>query len=323
MSCSGVVRTRRTPPLTSSGSTAGTSSGGPRSLGCSRPTWRQPPWMVGSNSALTWLQRYRLNSWSFGQVCSLAGVSRDTVNRLSSETAAKVLDETLPRGDKPLQVYRTSDTIRSVHGASYTRLDNVELLSMVREFATDFVPPQESGQPGTQGGSGLYCGEQDMFCFLIDPTGWAEIHGEAFAPGFFLWNSEVGKRTVGVQTFWFQAVCANHIVWDAVEVVDYSRKHTAKVGDAVRDIRSIIERLVEKRDARRDGFVSVVRKAMGTKLGDDAEEVLKQLTEHGLTRSVAKEALEVAREKGAFTIFSVVDALTRIAGKRKCAGDQD
>jgi hypothetical protein len=36
-----------------------------------------------------------------------------------------------------------------------------------------------------------------MFCFLIDPTGWTEINGEAFAPGFFLWNSEVGKRSVG------------------------------------------------------------------------------------------------------------------------------
>ena len=40
----------------------------------------------------------------------------------------------------------------------------------------------------------LYCGEQDLFAFMIDPTGWAEIDGEALAPGFFVWNSEVGKR---------------------------------------------------------------------------------------------------------------------------------
>jgi hypothetical protein len=57
-----------------------------------------------------------------------------------------------------------------------------------------------------------------MFCFLIDPTGWTEIEGEAFAPGFFLWNSEVGRRSLGIQTFWFQAVCRNHIVWDAIQV---------------------------------------------------------------------------------------------------------
>ena len=64
---------------------------------------------------------------------------------------------------------------------------------------------------------------------MIDPTGWAEIDGQAFAPGFFVWNSEVGKRSLGIQTFWFQKVCQNHIVWDATEVVDFSRKHTANV----------------------------------------------------------------------------------------------
>ena len=163
---------------------------------------------------------------------------------------------------------------------------------MVREFATDFVPPQKAGDSGgeSDGGTGLYCGEQDMFCVLIDPTGWAEINGEAFAPGFFVWNSEVGKRSVGVQTFWFQAVCQNHIVWDAVEVVDFSRKHTANVYESVADIRGIIARLVQKRGGRRDGFVQVVKKAMETRLGSSSAEVLKVLAKQGITRTLAKEA---------------------------------
>ena len=57
-----------------------------------------------------------------------------------------------------------------------------------------------------------------MFAFLIDDSAWVEIGGEQFAPGFFVWNSEVGRRTIGVETFWFQHVCANHIVWDAIEL---------------------------------------------------------------------------------------------------------
>jgi hypothetical protein len=272
--------------------------------------------------ATTPIDSHRMNSWSFGQLCGIAGVNRDTVNRLTPQTAAKVFEETMPRGGKPMQLYADGDLIRSIHGASYTRLHDVELLTMLKEFATDFVPPQESGAPGSSGGSGLYCGEQDMFCFLIDPTGWTEINGEAFAPGFFIWNSEVGKRSVGVQTFWFQAVCRNHIVWDAVEVVEFSRKHTANVHDSLRDIRRIVEALVEKRDQRRDGFVAAIKKAMVVRLGDDAEEVMKVLTKHGITRQLSKEALELAREQGAFTIFSVVDALTKIAGRLKNAGDR-
>ena len=161
-----------------------------------------------------------------------------------------------------------------------------------------------------------------MFWFHIDPNGWAEINGEAIAPGFFVWNSEVGKRSVGVQTFWFQAVCQNHIVWDAVEVVDFSRKHTANVYESVADIRNIIARLVETRDERRDGFVQVVKKAMETRLGSNSDEVLKVLAKQGITRTLAKDALEMARRQGAFTIFAVVDALTRISGRFANAGDR-
>ena len=266
--------------------------------------------------------RFDLNDWSFGQLCSLANVTKDTVNRLSHVTASQVFAETLPQGNKPLQLLTMGRQLRSIHGASYTRLHNVDLLAILQEFAVDFMPPQKAGARGAEGGTGLYCGEQDMFCFLIDPTGWAEIDGEAFAPGFFLWNSEVGKRTVGIQTFWFQAVCANHIVWDAVEVFEFTRKHTANVRESLNEIRRIIEGLVEKRDQRRDGFVNIVRKAMETQLGTNAEEALKVLSQRGITRTLAKKALEVAQEQGRLTVFAVVDALTRMAGKMENAGDR-
>lgn len=281
-----------------------------------------------------------LNDWSFAQLCALAGVAKETVNKLSASTASRVFSETLPAGTKPLQILSRDDNgdsfARSVHGASYTRLYDVDLLSMIREFATDFQPPQTAGpasstegnpttddvEPAAPRGTGLYRGEQDMFCFLIDPLGWTEIDGQAFAPGFFVWNSEVGRRTVGVQTFWFQAVCQNHIVWDAVEVVEFSRKHTANVHEAFSEIRRIICRLAEKRDERRDGFVNAIRKAMQTRLGDSADEVLKLLAKRGLTRTLAKSALELAQRKGALTIFAVVDALTRLAGETTFAGQR-
>ncbi|MFH1107752.1 MAG: hypothetical protein V1790_00940 [Planctomycetota bacterium] len=53
-----------------------------------------------------------------------------------------------------------------------------------------------------------------------------------------------------------------------------------------------------KRDAQRDGFVNVIRKAMGQKLGDDTDKVLKVLNERGITKKLAKEALEIARQRG-------------------------
>ena len=262
---------------------------------------------------------FQLNDWSFTQLCRMAGVSKDTINRLSHKTASKAFEETLPASDKPLQLLTQDDRIRSVHGVAYTRLWNVELLDLVREYASDFTPPQ-TAMDGTS--TGLYCGEQDMFAFLIDPTGWAEIDGEAFAPGFFIWNSEVGRRTLGVQTFWFQRICQNHIVWDAVETVEFTRKHTANVREGLSEIRRIIDGLTSKRDSRRDGFVEVIRKAMSEKLGADAEEVAKRLGKEGIPKTLIKEAMEIAQEQGGFTIFALVDALTRLTQRVQLAGDR-
>ncbi|ADB14985.1 hypothetical protein Psta_0294 [Pirellula staleyi DSM 6068] len=208
--------------------------------------------MIGENPD------YSLNDWSFTQLCRMAGVSKETINRLSPKTASKAFEETLPQSDKPLQLLTTGDRVRSVHGVAYTRLWNADLLDAVREVATDFDAPQQS----SFGGTGLYCGEQDLFAFLIDPLGWIEIGDEAFAPGFFVWNSEVGRRALGIQSFWFQAVCRNHIVWDAVEVVEFTRKHTANVREGLGEIQKIIASLVAKRDERKDGFVRVLQKAM-------------------------------------------------------------
>lgn len=262
---------------------------------------------------------FQLNDWSFSQLCRMAGVNKDTINRLSHKTASKALQETLPSSEKPLQILTTGDLVRSVHGVAYTRLWNIELLDLVKEFASDFTPPQTAFDNQS---TGLYRGEQDMFAFMIDPQGWAEIDGEAFAPGFFIWNSEVGRRTLGIQTFWFQKICQNHIVWDAVEVVEFSRKHTANVREGLSEIRRIIEGLVAKRDTRRDGFVQVIRKAMTEKLGSDGDEVAKRLSEGGIPRHLIKDALDIARAQGGFTIFSLVDALTRLTGRIELAGDR-
>ena len=263
-----------------------------------------------------------MNDWSFSQLCSIAGAAKDTVNRLSPETAVMVLNETLrqrTRDDMDLQALIVDDSVvRAINGEQYKRLWNADLVATLQEFAVDFTPPQK----GFNGSTGLYAGEQDMFAFMIDPAGWTEIGGEAFAPGFFVWNSEVGKRTIGISTFWFQAVCANHIVWDTIEVTEFTRKHTGRVRDSLTDIRAAIETLVQKRDQRKDGFAKVVAKAMEITYGQDSEEVEKLLAKTGFTKSLTAQAIQIARQQGRFTIWSIVDALTQLARESQFAGNR-
>lgn len=94
-------------------------------------------------------------------------------------------------------------------------------------------------------------------------------------------------------------------------MVEFTRKHTASIHDSLAEMRRIVEQLVAKRDERRDGFVKVIVKAMHERLGADAEEVMKVLVQRGISRTWAKQALQIAEQQGRFTIFSIVDALIR------------
>ena len=111
-------------------------------------------------------------------------------------------------------------------------------------------------------------------------------------------------------------------MWDAIETVEFTRKHTTNVHEALSEIRRIIDSLIAKRDERRAGFVKVLQKAMHERLGDDVETATAELLKHGITRATANKAMEIAQEHGRFTIFSIVDALTRMAGKVTNAGDR-
>ena len=53
-----------------------------------------------------------------------------------------------------------------------------------------------------------------------------------------------------------------------------------------------------------------------------AEEVMSALTQKGIPRALAQKALEIATEQGRFTIFALVDALTRLAGESAFAGER-
>lgn len=260
-----------------------------------------------------------LNDWSFSQLCRLALVNKETVNRVAPDTASRILIDTLPSGTKPLQMLATNDKLRSIHGVAYSRLWNSQLLDIVCQAGGDFCPPPAA----MNGGTGLYCGEQDLFCFLIDPTGWIEVGGEAFAPGFFVWNSEVGRRSLGISTFWFQSVCRNHIVWDAIEVLEFKRKHTGNISESLLEIKRLIEDLTAKRDARRDGFNRTIIKAMETNLGSNMDEATKSLLKEGLPKDTITKALQsLNREGKSFTLWNLVDALTHENVSLAYAGDR-
>ena len=211
----------------------------------------------------------RLNDWSFSQLCRLCGVSKDTLNRLSTKTASRALQETLPQADKPLQILTTDDAVRSIHGVSYTRLWNAELVATLQEFAVDFRPPQE--RPGAAAGSTAEAGP----VLLPDrPDQLGRDRRRSLRSGFFVWNSEVGRRSLGIQTFWFRrsaGITSSGTPWRWSSSPASTRRTSMTDCGNPADRRAACRR----RDARRDGFADVIAKAMRQKLGQDAEEAAR------------------------------------------------
>ncbi len=105
-------------------------------------------------------------------------------------------------------------------------------------------------------------------------------------------------------------------------MTEFTRKHTGRVHDALTQIRVAVETLVKRRDERRDRFAKVVAKAMETTYGTSAEETEKLLSKAGFTRSLTARALQIAAEKGRFTVWSLVDAMTQLARDLQYAGSR-
>lgn len=59
-----------------------------------------------------------------------------------------------------------------------------------------------------------------------------------------------------------------------------------------------------------------------TTLGQDADEVHKVLGKHGVSIRLAEQAVQLAGPQAPYSVFAIVDALTRIAGRYENAGDR-
>jgi hypothetical protein len=249
---------------------------------------------------------YALNSWSFAQVCKLAGVGIETVNKVRARTAASILEDTFPNSGKPLQLYHTPDTVRSLHGHVYSRLRDTELLDVIREYDR-FTPPPV----GFNGATGIYGGDRDIFVFEIDAEVSLEIGEDGpLHPGYIVHNSTVGARMLGITTFYFQRVCANHIIHGVHGVAEFTAKHTSKIGEALDEVRRRLELLAGVDSGAHDSFVAAVKSAMKTPLGTSKEEATKALVKQGFAQRTAGLAAEGMKE---WTVWGAVDSLTRLS----------
>lgn len=249
-----------------------------------------------------------LTNYSFGQLARLggapAGYLQELPATLATQCANYALKKRAAENDAALNLlFRVNGAmeLRAANSESYGRIWNEEIASRLLALESQGwkVPPampapvdgvqtriataDDCGeytlvQPGQAiSPSGLYASDRDMFAFLIHPDRVINAGGgRSLFRGFFCWNSEVGDKSFGIQTFLFDYICYNHNVWGAEQITEVRLRH---VGQAVtgRMERAFQVEVSKFMDASAIDAEHRIKNARLFRLGGTKDEVLDSL----------------------------------------------
>lgn len=291
-----------------------------------------------------------LSNYAFGQLCSMIGVPATYARQLPGPLAAmnvswgientlkesKVLlvppadldydfDPEWGREDEGAvdQSEEHWGTVRAFTSPTYGRIWDSEVVQAVRELNQRDLRPD--GEPRWQIPSAsydnadpkrattLYASDHDVFVFLVDNDRTVEIDGESLFRGFMAWNSEVGDRTFGLQTFLYRRVCDNRIIWGATEITKLIIRHTAN--GPTRFAEQAMPHLKAYAEGSTTKLERQIHDAKHKILGKDVASVTKWLADKKFGREQIKVSLDLAaREEGDPTsLWNVVQGLTAYA----------
>jgi hypothetical protein len=167
------------------------------------------------------------------------------------------------------------------------------------------------------GPAGLYASFEDMFVFLIHPEKVVrDGTPDGLIRGFLVWNSEVGKQTFGVQTFYFRGACGNHVIFGAQDVKEINLRHVGNADDrAFQGLEVELTKYANTSASEDEAKIELARKFVLK--GKTKEEVIDAVFGMRiLTRTDAVKAYEAVIEDvdgPAYTAWGFSQGITRLS----------
>lgn len=279
---------------------------------------------------------YAPTNWAFGRICSLGKAPASYLATLPAEVASACLTVSMAQRDIEdiglLLQQNGENVLRSANGPNYGRIWNADALESVVSFVQrhggdgsgrngawsvpiEFGRKDDADAVITKENTTFYGSDRDMFIFLANERNRIELPNRregkpgAFARGFFLRNSEVGRSTFSLSTFLFDYMCGNHIVWNVQGFQEINIRHTASAPD--RWMSELEPALRTYGNASGDGITTLIENARAAKLADPNE----FLAEHFGPRMVAslKAIHELEEFRPIETAWDAVTAVTAYA----------
>jgi hypothetical protein len=269
------------------------------------------------------LQPSLLTNWAFSQLCQQVSAPAGYLRTLPVEMTAQCLEfginahgqdsKILIRRNSDIQDEKSASVVSAFTGPNYGRIWDYEVVDALMEAIKDqpwHTPPSNSLE-----NSGLYASDRDVFVFLVSDENPVEVGNARLGRGFFCWNSETGSATFGLTTFLFNYVCGNHIVWGVEDVRELRIIHRNQaINRFYAEAIPILNRFVENRRLD-DAIKDTVAQAMDRRIGDNLDEVYKQLQPLQFTKNEVEKAWDYGVSEGedVRTAWGMVQGITAFA----------
>ncbi len=206
--------------------------------------------------------RFELTNWSFGQICDRIKCPAQFMGRLPNKLAVANLNECSEQAaDDKCQLLTfegETNELRAATSEKYGRIWDADVLEFMVEQYGDgitgkFKVPGEFGHKiaVNKSNTTLFASDRNMFVFLCDEKNRVEIPNRrdgksgSLARGFYFWNSEVGKETIGMATFYFDYACCNRIIWGQTEFQEVRLRHSKYVSERFADVLPALTKFTE------------------------------------------------------------------------------
>jgi hypothetical protein len=274
--------------------------------------------------------------WSFGQLASLAGAPAGYMRKLPSKLAAINLQYGLANfREENIKMYYNNDQLLAATGVNYGRVQDIELVRAVRKIAGDGVGDTNWKVPGaidwahgtynpfvniTSDTTTLYASDRDVFMFLVDDTHPIEIgklnngDPDLVFRGFYVWNSEVGSKSLGISTFLLRGVCQNRCLWGVEDKNTIMIRHSKNAPH--RFASEVSPGLIEYSNGGTGGILEGVYKAKSAvvaRTDDDRKEFLGKRGFSAKQTQTIIDAVINEEDKKPESVWDFVQGITAVA----------
>ena len=283
--------------------------------------------------------------WAFGQLASLAGAPAGYLRKLPATVAGINLQYGLQNlRSENAKLYYNENQLLAATGTEYGRVHDYELVEAVQRIAGNGVGDTRWKVPGvidwqtsmynpfvdpSKDTTTLYASDRDVFMFLVDDTHPIEIgklkngQPDLMFRGFYVYNSEVGSKALGISTFMLRGVCANRNIWGQQDKQSLSIRHSKNAPK--RFASEVGPALIEYSNQSTLGVISDINQAKSTIVATNDDERFQWLGKQGFNAKQAKKIIDTViqeEDDKPRSVWDFVQGVTAVARNIKHTDDR-